>query len=98
MSFTSPNPEYASIMRSKFTNKEMLIEGTSVINQKYFQNKIGEFWTDDKYKKLHECLIQYGFNLEDYYNKDLSVISKVFCCSQVELRLRIKVMMKKNFK
>lgn len=43
MSFTSPNPEYSSIMRSKFTNKEMLIEGTSVINQKYFLNKIGEF-------------------------------------------------------
>lgn len=53
------NKDYVLQMRNLFCNKNSILKNGD-LNHKYFQTKIGQFWTEDDYEKLTKGIEEFG--------------------------------------
>lgn len=55
----SRNEEYVIKMRKQFSNKNCILYNGE-LNHKYFQSKLGQYWTEDDYEKLIKGIEELG--------------------------------------
>ena len=55
----SRNKEYVTNMRKLFSNKNCILENGE-LNHKYFQTKLGQYWTQEDYEKLAKGIEEFG--------------------------------------
>jgi hypothetical protein len=55
----SRNEEYVISMRKLFSNKNCILPNGE-LNHKYFQTKLGQYWTEEENEKLSKGIEEFG--------------------------------------